>query len=238
MILLDPHATPIVGHRGASGECPENTIMSFDRAIAQGADALELDVRVTADNVPVVVHDATVDRTTNGTGSVRSHSLRALRALDAGQGEPIPTLDEVLDRYRDLPLIVEIKERHAAEPALRALRRHDANGRVLVGSFVHAALKPFSAAGWFRAASRRETGASWMASRLGLAFRWRDFAAFTVPERHGSLTLVDRAFVRAAERTGRPVHVWTVDEVADARRLRAMGVAGIITNHPSRMRDL
>ncbi len=238
MILFDPQATPVVGHRGASGECPENTILSFDRAVEQGADALEFDVRVTAEDVPVVVHDATVDRTTNGSGPVRSYSLEELRALDAGLGQPIPTLDEVLDRYPDLPLIIEIKERPAAEPALRALLRHGARDRVLVGSFVHAALKPFSAAGVSRSASRRETAACWLASRIGLTVGRRDFVAFTVPERHGSLAVVDPAFVRAAQRGGRPVHVWTVDEVADAKRLRAMGVAGIITNHPSRMRDL
>ena len=77
-----------------------------------------------------------------------------------------------------------------------------------------------------------------MASRVGLAVPSRAFAAFTVPERHRSLVVVDKEFMRAAQRTGRPVHVWTVDDPENARQLRALGVAGIITNYPSRMRSL
>ena len=86
MILLDPDARPIVGHRGASGENPENTLLSFDRALEQGADALELDVRLTADGVPVVIHDATVDRTTSGSGAVREYVLDRLRSLELPHG--------------------------------------------------------------------------------------------------------------------------------------------------------
>ena len=238
MILLDPNATPVVGHRGAAGECPENTILSFDRALEQDADALEFDIRVTADGVPVVMHDATVDRTTNGSGAVRSHALERLQELDAGGGERIPTLDEVLERYPDLPCIMEIKKPEASEPALQAVVRHGATGRLLVGSFVHAALKPFAAAGMHRSASRRETAASWAASRLGLTVSGFGFDAFTVPERHRSLRVVDRAFLRVAHRAGRPVHVWTVDDPGEAKRLRTIGVSGIITNYPSRMRSL
>lgn len=238
MILLDPEAKPLVGHRGAPGECPENTIRSFQRALEQGVDALEFDIRVTADGVPVVVHDATVDRTTDGSGPIRSHTLEHLRELDAGGGERIPTLDEVLERYPRLPCIVEIKEREASEPALEVILRHGATPRVLVGSFIHAALRPFATAGSHRSASRRETAASWGASRLGLSLRGSAFNAFAVPERHRSLTVVDRAFVRAAHRAGRPVHVWTVDDPVDANRLRALGVSGIITNFPLRMRAL
>jgi glycerophosphoryl diester phosphodiesterase len=237
MILLDPDASPVVGHRGASGECPENTILSFDRALEQRADALEFDIRVTAESVPVVMHDDTVDRTTDGSGSVRSHTLERLQELDAGGGEHVPTLDEVLERYPGLPCIIEIKEPAASQPALEALVRHDASGRVLIGSFVHAALKPFSVAGLHRSASRPETALSWAASRFGLTAPGFGFDAFTVPERHRSLRLVDRALIRAAHRVGRPVHVWTVDDPADAERLRSLGVSGIITNYPSRMRS-
>ena len=237
MILLDPGATPLIGHRGASGECPENTILSFDRALEQGADALEFDIRVTADGVPVVLHDSTVDRTTNGSGTVRSHALGQLQELDAGSGERVPTLDEILERYPDLPSIMEIKEPEAAEPALQTVIRHGAMDRMLVGSFVHAALRPFAAAGTYRSASRRETAASWVASRLGRSVPGFRFDAFTVPERHRSLTVVDRTFVRVAHRAGQAVHVWTVDDPDEAERLRTIGVNGIITNYPMRMRS-
>ncbi|MDH3456012.1 MAG: glycerophosphodiester phosphodiesterase family protein [Gemmatimonadota bacterium] len=238
MILLDPDARPLVGHRGASAEYPENTTLAFDRALEQGVDALELDVRVTADGVPVVIHDPTVDRTTDGSGAVRSLVLDQLRQLDAGCGERIPTLDEVLGRYPTTPMILEIKEVEVAADAIDVLRRHSATPRILVGSFEHRALAPFTAAGFHRSASRRETVLCWAAARLRLTFPGFKFEAFTVPEQQGALTVVDAAFLNVARQAGRPVHVWTVDDPARARRLRAAGVSGIITNQPSKMHDL
>jgi len=238
VILLDPDAKPIIGHRGASGEYPENTLLAFDHALVQGADALELDVRATADGFAAVMHDAAVDRTTSGVGPVRSFTAERLRDLDAGRGERVPLLDEVLERYPDVPIILEVKEPAAAEPALAALRRHHATGRVVIGSFVHAALRPFRAAGCHCSASRRETALSWAASRVGVSLPGGGFEGFTVPERHRGLTIVDRRFVRAARHRGRPVHVWTVDDVTEADRLRSCGVAGIISNYPDRMRGL
>lgn len=235
MLLLDPAARPIVGHRGAAGEEPENTVRSFDAALRQGADALEFDVRVSADGTPVVIHDATVDRTTDGTGPVASLTVRALGELNAGHGEPVPLLADVLARYPDHPLIVEIKETRAAEPALAVL--HGSRDRVLVGSFMHEALAPFRRAGFAVAASRRQAATFWAVARTGLAAPRGALAAFTVPEYHGRLRVVDRRFVRAARRRGLPVHVWTVDEPGDARRLWVLGVSGIITNFPGRMRD-
>jgi glycerophosphoryl diester phosphodiesterase len=234
VILLDPDARPVVGHRGAAGECPENTLLSFDRALEQGADALEFDIRVTADGTAVVIHDHTVDRTTNGTGAVAAYTLEELQRLDAGQGERVPTLAAVLERYAATPLIVEIKEEEAAAPAAEILMRHGASERTVVGSFVHSALRLFEPPQFARSASRRETASFWAASRLGAAPRG-GFAAFAVPERHRGLRVVDRRFVRSARRRSKPVHVWTVDDPADACRLRELGVAGIITNYPARM---
>jgi glycerophosphoryl diester phosphodiesterase len=238
VILLDPDARPLVGHRGASADYPENTLLAFDRALEHGADAIEFDVRLTGDAVPVVMHDATVDRTTDGSGAVCSLSVAQIRGLDAGRGEHVPTLDDVLARYPDTPIMLEIKEARASEAVMQALLRHGATARTLVGSFEHGALTPFAAAGFHRSASRRETALSWAASRLGVTVPGQRFAAFTVPEQHGRLTVVDRRFLRVARRSGRPVHVWTVDNPDQARRLRAAGVAGIITNIPSKMKNL
>ncbi|MDH3290733.1 MAG: glycerophosphodiester phosphodiesterase family protein [Gemmatimonadota bacterium] len=235
MILLEPTARPVVGHRGAAGDYPENTLLSFDQALKQGADALELDVRLSADGHAVVIHDPTVDRTTDGSGPVRSFTVAQLRALDAGEGQGVPTLEDVLARYPDTPLILEVKEAEVAAVAAAALIRHGAAKRVLVGSFVHAAMRPFRA-GFYRSASRRETALSWLASRMRAQVPGLRVHAFTVPERHGALKVVDAAFVATARRRGRPVHVWTVDDADQARRLRGLGVAGIITNRPSSLR--
>lgn len=237
MILLDPSANPVIGHRGASGEYPENTLLAFERALEQGADALELDVRLSRDGAVVVIHDATLGRTTNGEGRVGDRTLPELRTLDAGIGQPIPTLEEVLVRFPETPLILELKEAAVAEAARRCLGRLGATGRVLVGSFEPGALRSFERPDCHRAASRRETALAWALSRLGLPPAG-SFEAFTVPEHHGSLRVVDVRFVLAARRAERPVHVWTVNDLEQARRLRAAGVCGIITNYPARMRAL
>lgn len=236
MILLDPEARAVIGHRGASGEYPENTLAAFEQAIADGADALELDVRLSADGVPVVIHDETVDRTTNGRGAVAALTAEELSRLDAGGGARIPTFKEVLARFDRVPLIVEIKAVPAAEPVLRLLRWFGAEQRVIVGSFAHAALLPFRARGVATSASRRETARWWLATRLGLVPRGAPFRAFTVPETHGRLRVVDARFTRRARERGLPVHVWTVNEAADARRLWALGVNGVISNFPGRIR--
>src|SRR4051812_8979102 len=106
MALPPPPAVAIIAHRGASGHAPEHTFAAYDRAVHFGADYLEQDLQVTADGELVVLHDATLDRTTDGAGQVDEHTLAELRALDAGawfapgfSGQRVPTLDEVLTRY-------------------------------------------------------------------------------------------------------------------------------------------
>jgi len=137
VILLDPDAHPVIAHRGASGQYPENTLLAFAKAREQGADALELDVRVTADGVPIVLHDPTLERTTNGVGMAARLSWTEVRRVDAGRGERIPTLAEVLAGFPTTPLLVEIKEPEAGPAALDVLRRHraaDRDGEVAVAA--------------------------------------------------------------------------------------------------------
>src|SRR5690606_34804670 len=99
----------LVGHRGAMGVEPENTLRSFRRALADGVDAIELDVRRTSDGVLVICHDSKTSRTTDGEGEIHELTLAELRAFDAGQGERIPTFDEVLDVVDGVPIQVELK---------------------------------------------------------------------------------------------------------------------------------
>ncbi len=234
MILLDPETRPVIGHRGASGEFPENTLLAFREALAQGADALELDVRLSRDGVAVAIHDATLDRTTDGSGPVVERTVEQLRGLDAGRGERIPTLDQILEEFPRTPVILEVKEARVAAEAAACLVRHGAAQRVLVGSFEARALVPFAGPHFHRSASRRETALAWAGSRLGVGVPG-GYEAYTVPEQHGSLAIVDARFTEAARRRGRPVHVWTVDDPLQARRLRKAGVCGIITNFPACM---
>ncbi len=238
MILLDPDARPVIAHRGASGQYPENTLLAFAKGLEQGADAIELDVRVTADGVPVVLHDPTLNRTTNGAGPVAALALAQVRRVRAAQGERIPTLAEVLESFPAAPLIVELKETGAAAATLRVLRAQRAESRVLLGAFQRGALRAFRGTEFARSPARIEVAWFWACSRVGLAWRGGAYRAFCVPERSGALHVADARFVTATRRAGLPVHVWTVDDPATAARLRALGVGGIITNYPERMRGL
>ena len=238
MILLDPTARPIVAHRGASGEAPENTLLAFERGLASGADALEFDVRLSADGIPVVIHDPTLDRTTNASGAVSQRSARELERLDAGSGQGIPSVEQVLESFPHAPAIIEVKETQAASPLAKMIRRHAAEDRVLVGSFLHEALGCFEGFGISRCASKRESARFWLWSRLRIARGRSGFKALSVPVRHRGIHVANRALVQTAARIGIPVHAWTVDDPAEARRLRTIGIAGIITDWPDRMTAL
>jgi glycerophosphoryl diester phosphodiesterase len=139
--LLDLSARPIIAHRGASGSAPENTLAAFNLAVRQGADAIELDVRLTADGVPVVLHDATLDRTTASVGPLGALSFAGLQAVDAGarytpdQGRTypyrgtalrVPALADVLREFSRIPILVEVKEPAAQEAVRRVILDQDA----------------------------------------------------------------------------------------------------------------
>ena len=196
-----------------------------------GADALEMDVRQTSDGTVVVIHDATVDRTTDGSGKVADMTLEQLRELDAGHGERLSTLDEVFASVSDVPIIIEVKEARAASVTRDILLTHNAVSRVVVGSFDGKILDPLRRAGVKCCADRFQTGVTWALARLGFRSPVRA-ELFSIPPREGRLTVVDRRFVRAASKVGKPVHVWTVDTESEARSLWEVGVNGIITNRP------
>jgi glycerophosphoryl diester phosphodiesterase len=223
-------------HRGASAEAPENTLAAFRLAERQGADGLEFDIQLSADGVPVVIHDETLERTTDGVGKVEQRPLAALLKLDAGswfsadfQGEPLVALETVLAWAGNrLLLNIEVKNPRADRPLLRVLEAFP-GARVVVSSFDHALLERLHAA-------RPDLPLGFLNdSRL-----WR--RALTRANRNGALsfhpgrTRVSRALLQACRSQGVEVHVWTVDDPAEAWRLKRMGVAGIFTNQPARLR--
>lgn len=248
-LLIDPDAHPVIGHRGASGSAPENTLPSFQLAVERGADALEMDVRVTADGVPVVLHDATLDRTTDRTGAIAGVTLAELREADAGarfspdggrtfpyrgRGIRVPTFAEVVDAFPDTPLVIEIKTPAAQEAARRVLAERGAAGRCVVSAASPASLTAFREPPWLVGASAPEVARL----RFPLVYRSRVASAchaFFVPPRYYGITVPTPRFIATARRLGCPVHVWTVNEAPAARELWARGVAGIVTNYPERM---
>ncbi len=251
MIRLPP-PPQLIAHRGGAGLAPENTLQAFVAAVDRWrADAIELDVRVTADGACVVIHDPSVDRTTDGTGDVASFTLSRLRQLDAGhrfspeggddhpyrgRGVRVPTFDEVLEAVPDTPLIVELKTAAAQRPLLDVIRRHDAFDRVLPAGEHAAFLSELRDYPGLRSAPTEAVRAFYVVHRLHLA-RWvrPRFDACQVPERAGALRLVTPRFVRELHRHGAQIAIWTVNDAAAMHRLLDWGVDGIITDRPDRL---
>lgn len=244
-IQADAVASPplVVAHRGASHAAPENTLAAFRQAAAEGAHYIEFDVACTADGELVVLHDDTVDRTTDGRGPVRELTLKQLRELDAGRwkgerfaGERVPTLDETLALAAELGLGVYIEWKpmlaavpHAVSDTLQCVQRHGLEGRTVVQSFA----PDLVAAG-------AATGAGWRVELL--TFRPRPDAIATV-QQFGATgynpfhLFVTRALVERLHEANIRVTPWTVNPPWAMRRL-ARYCDGIITDRPARLCQL
>lgn len=227
-----------IAHRGASGDFPENTLRAFDAAIAAGAAMCELDVQRTADGVLVVIHDDTLDRTTDGVGKVAGSTFAALRRLDAGRwcdpqcaGERVPTLREVLELVRSrCALNVELKADGIAGPVCALIREQHAEETTLVSSFDWPAIAEVR-----RIAPAVQT-ALLTDRAVGRALaRATTMRVAALNPRHD---LVDRELCAAAHQRGLKVYAWTVDDPAEMGRLIDAGIDGIMTNYPARLRAL
>ncbi|HEY8477213.1 MAG TPA: glycerophosphodiester phosphodiesterase [Chloroflexota bacterium] len=235
-----PRRLQVGAHRGASGTRPENTLAAFRRALELGCDWIELDVHLSHDDVPVVIHDFTVDRTTDGTGRVRDLTVDELQRLDAGswfdpafRGEHVPTLAEVLDLVADRAMLtVEIKSGPIHYPnivprVLEVIRTRGDVARVTIASFDHTAV---------RAAREIEPAVGgailFVARPVDVTL---DATAAKADALHPNWAYVTPEVVRQAHARRLAVRVWTVDDPATARALADMGVDAIFTNAPERL---
>lgn len=227
----------VIAHRGASAYLPENTLAAYELAVAQQADMIEVDLHCTRDGEVVVVHDAELARI-GGRGEVADASLAEVRSLDAGAGHRVPTLDELLDGFGSrIPLNLELKQAgRGAYPELPALaaagvRRRGLLERTLFSSFYDPVLREL----------RRVEPAARIALLLSRRAPqgWVERAhALSAEAVNPELPLVDRAFVERAHAEGLAVYVFTVDPPDEMRRLLDLGVDGLFTNVPDRMRQL
>ncbi len=248
LVLLDPAAHPVIGHRGARARAPENTLPSFALAANAGVDAIELDLHLSRDGVPVVMHDPTLDRTTDARGPIGERTAGELARVDAGwaytadggrsfpfrgQGIGVPTLDEVIGAHPTLPMILEIKALEAALVVLRLIERAGAAGRVLIGSFIDEALVPFASAGIPVSAPPRALARLYLPALVGVHPSFFPFDAMCIPRYHRGLPLPIRGFARVMHRLGHPTHIWTVNDARLARSLWQRGVQGIISDDPA-----
>lgn len=227
-----------IAHRGASGDFPENTLCAFDAAITAGAVMCELDVQRTADGTLVVIHDDTLERTTDGGGQVAGSSAAVLRRLDAGRwrgpqfaGERLPTLREVFELARGrCALNIELKAGGIAAPVCELIREQHAEEATLVSSFDWPAIAEVR-----RIAPALPTGL--LASR-GVRRALDTATTMGVAALNPRHDLVDHELCIAAHQRGLKVYTWTVDDRAAMGRLIAAGVDGIMTNYPARLRAL
>jgi glycerophosphoryl diester phosphodiesterase len=244
------HSRPLVfAHRGGSALGPENTLTAFDLGLRAGADGLELDVHLSADGVAVVHHDPTLDRTTSATGPVATRTADELARVDAGhhfsdgrghpfrgQGIGVPTLREVLCRYRDTRVIIEMKvdSEQMAEAVAREVRAADAVERVCVAGFGlrSAAAVRGRLPGAACSACHHEVRKAVYRGLVGLPVGQVGYGGYQVPETSGLIRIISRRFVRKAHEAALKVQVWTVDDRSDMQRLLVWDVDGLITNRP------
>ena len=239
--MLESLPRPVIfAHRGASAHAPENTIAAFELALAQQADAIELDVKLSSDGRVVVLHDATVNRTTNGTGRIQNYSLQDLKKLDAGKsfseqysGEKIPTLDEVFEAVGKRTFInVELTNYktprdHLVETVCMVVKKHNIQKRILFSSFFASNLS--------KARSYLPDVPGGLLALRGFLGSWARSFGFVFGKYaalHPYLSDMSQQQVARVHRLNRRIHVWTVNQEEEMRRLFAWGVDGIFTDDP------
>ena len=248
----------VIAHRGGAAQWPENTLYAFRNAIESGADALEFDVHATSDGKLVVIHDATVDRTTDGSGRVDGMTWEALQDLDAGyhwtqdggasfpyrgMGLKVPSLAQVLSTLPDARMIIELKavSDAARERFSNAIGSSPNPERKVIASFQGESVKYIrdNNPGIATSSTAGEVLLFWVlnTARLGFAFV-PEGETMQVPPSFRDLTMVNERFVSGAHRHNVDVYVWTINEEADMKRLIEHGVDGIITDYPDRLLTL
>lgn len=239
--LLDLGARLVIAHRGNRVALPENTIEALRDAVQMGVDAIEFDVRITRDGVAVVLHDPTLDRTTNGHGPLARYSFEEVRSLNAGARFPhgpqarhlIPSLEEVLDAFRETPMVIEVKELQAVDATERLVRKFGAEGRVVLGSSEVGVMPKVARTGLRVCASIGEALRLMPTALLGWTPRRLAFDVLSLTSRFRGIPIPVELMAAAARRAGVPTQVWTVNDPAAAVRYWGAGVAGVLTDDPA-----
>jgi len=253
--FLESDEPLVIAHRGGPALGPEHTVETYRAGLDAGADVLEVDVHLTSDGEVVVLHDDTVDRTTDGTGAVSELTLAEIQALDAGhewspdggetfpfrgQGIRIPTLGEVFEAFPDAFYVIEIKQAEPPmiDPFLDVLDAYEMRDRSVVASFSAEVMADF------RRAARRVLTSFGEDEVIVLFFLADDAEAgyrppaelLQLPPRQGNLEVLTPELIARADRFGLPIHAWTINDRAEMDRLLALGIAGLITDRPAEAR--
>ena len=214
----------IMVHRGAAALEPENTLLSIARAMEIGVDAVEIDVRLSKDKEMIVIHDSTVDRTTNGTGPVSSYALKEIKKLDAGKGETIPTLDEVIGLIGNkVQLVIELKEEGTERKVVELIKRNNLEDNVYVISFWHRLVRMVK-----EMDSCIKTGVLLVGCPVDACVATHASSDALVMK----YTFVNRKFVEIAHKEGLKVFIWNIDDRDLLKPYADMRVDGIGSNDP------
>ena len=221
-----------IGHRGAEGYEPENTLTSFRKAIELGADGIELDVHLSADGHVVVIHDHTLERTTNGNGAVSDLSLQQLKLLRIGENEQVPTLIEVLDEIKDVLVNIELKGDGTALPVVEIVQNYIGHHRlkyqqIIVSSFDWVALQQVA-----ELDPEIPIGVL-TATDLDLAIGFAEF--INAKALHPQFHLLTTETTKQMQQKGFRVLTWTVNEPEDINLVKSYNVDGIISDFPDRL---
>ena len=227
----------VIAHRGASAYQPENTLAAFALAIEQGAQMIELDLHLSRDNQVVVIHDETLDHTTNLTGRVDQMTLAEIKQADAGNGERVPTLDETLDlTIGKLRLYLEIKDAKAAAETLRIIRARRCQDDVMLASFDIELIRRLG-----EEVRDIELGVILGNETLNPIVRWREAFPWIALRRINYQVLCMQVelcygyLARQTKASGKRLYVWTADEDAQFAKMIERDVDGIVTNKPDRL---
>lgn len=254
--LRDQPRPLVIAHQGGDGLWPSDTMYAFERAVAMGVDMLEMDLHVTSDGGLVLMHDETVDRTTDGTGRLEDMTLAEVKALDAGyrwtpddgqtfpyrgQGITVATAEELFQTFSEMAMNIEIKlveSQPVARPFCELIRKYNMQDKVLVASFHQDAMDEFRATcpEVSTSIAQNEVINFFVRQKLGLASSYSPPGqAVQVPEYRSGLHVLTDGFVKDSQKRGMDVHAWTINEVEDMQRMIDLGVNGIITDYPDRL---
>lgn len=248
----------VIAHQGGDGVWPGESMLAFQNAVDLGVDVLEMDLHITSDGVLVLMHDETVDRTTDGTGEIESMTLAEIKQLDAaydwtpddgvtfpyrGQGIQVVTLEEVFTAFPEMRMTIEIKKTNnsMAKPFCDLIREYDMQEKVLVASFHDERIKEFRAECPEVATSsaKDETTVFVLMTKAFLGgFYSPAFYSLQVPEESGGITVMTPAFVQAAHARNLAVEPWTINDAETMRKFIEWGVDGIITDRPDIMMEV
>lgn len=250
----------VIAHADDTGQglWPGNTMLFLESVAELGVDVLEMDAHMTRDGHVVLMHDDTVNRTTDGAGLISNMTLEEIKTLEVGgnwsqddgatypfrsQGLQVPTVEEVFQRFPDYPMVIEIKQEapSMADPFCALIREYGMSEKVLVPSFSAQAIKEFRAAcPEVATAASGDEVRSFVIANFLLATNLLNpaYQAFQVPEESSGIPVVIPHFVNSAQDHNLQVHIWTINDAHDMKRFLEMGVDGIMTDRPDILLDI